>query len=193
MTFIAKDMKIQVEFNPSHVYAYRLLGYEDRAIADNDFRNDVVDAGEVGAGHRVTALYELALTKESLPDLAQAPKVEDGDAFAGTLEVEEGALALVKIRYKDRDASETDAAHEVSQALLPAQLISDVGHADADFAWAVAVASLAEILKGSPYAAKDALSKIYEIANRPAYADDADRKERAELAVLSAGGCATPY
>ena len=56
MTYIAKDMKLQIEFNPNEVYAYRLLGYENRAIADELFRDDTVDAGEVGAGHRVTAL-----------------------------------------------------------------------------------------------------------------------------------------
>jgi Ca-activated chloride channel family protein len=58
---IAKDVKIQVEFNPEAVLAYRLIGYENRDIADRDFRNDAVDAGEIGAGHMVTALYDPAL------------------------------------------------------------------------------------------------------------------------------------
>jgi Ca-activated chloride channel family protein len=60
LVHIAKDVKIQVEFNPEKVLAYRLLGYENRAIADSDFRNDGIDVGEIGAGHKVTALYELA-------------------------------------------------------------------------------------------------------------------------------------
>ncbi|MDP6944352.1 MAG: von Willebrand factor type A domain-containing protein, partial [Myxococcota bacterium] len=64
---IAKDVKIQVQFNPDHVLAYRLLGYENRAIADEDFTNDAVDAGEVGSGHSVTALYEVVLTGEAIP------------------------------------------------------------------------------------------------------------------------------
>jgi hypothetical protein len=67
LVHVAKDMKIQVEFNPEFVAAYRLLGYENRAIADDDFRDDSVDAGEVGAGHRVTALYELVMAGESIP------------------------------------------------------------------------------------------------------------------------------
>ena len=58
---IAKDAKIQVEFNPEVVERYRLLGYENRDVADDDFRNDEVDAGEIGAGHSVTALYEIEL------------------------------------------------------------------------------------------------------------------------------------
>ena len=61
MISIARDVKIQVEFDPKSVESYRLIGYENRDIADKDFRNDRVDAGEVGAGHNVTALYELVL------------------------------------------------------------------------------------------------------------------------------------
>ena len=66
---IAKDVKFQVEFNPKAVSRYRLMGYENRDIADKDFRNDKVDAGEIGAGHTVTALYEVELTGEA-QDLA---------------------------------------------------------------------------------------------------------------------------
>jgi len=181
MTFIAKDMKIQVEFNPERVYAYRLLGYEDRAIADSDFRNDVIDAGEVGAGHRVTALYELALTSSALPTLSEAPAVEDGAISSEPLEVDAGALALVKVRYKDRDAAETDSAHEVSQALLPDQFITAAIDADDDFAWAMAVASLSEILKGSPYAVKSSLPAIEQIVKRPSFTADPDRAEFVQL------------
>lgn len=181
MTFIAKDMKIQVEFNPERVYAYRLLGYEDRAIADNDFRNDVIDAGEVGAGHRVTALYELALTSAALPNVSGAPAVQDGAISTDPLEVDADALALVKVRYKDRDATETDAAHEVSQALLPAQFITAAIDADDDFAWAMAVASFSEILKGSPYAVKSSLPMIEQIVERPSFASDPDRAEFLQL------------
>ena len=75
---IAKDAKVQVDFNPDVVSRYRLLGYENRRVADEDFRNDAVDAGEVGAGHSVTALYEL--------------KLRDDD---------DGALATVMLRYED--------------------------------------------------------------------------------------------
>jgi len=177
MNFIAKDMKIQVEFNPARVYAYRLLGYDDRAIADNDFRNDVIDAGEVGAGHRVTALYELALTSEAVPTVSGAASLQDGAVFREPLEVAADALALVKVRYKERDATETDAAREVSQGFLPEQLIASVNDVDDDFAWAMAIASYSEILKGSPFAVKSSLAKIGEIIARPSFAADPDRAE----------------
>src|SRR5581483_1841325 len=65
---IAKDAKVQVDFNPAVVSSYRLIGYENRAVADADFRNDKVDAGEVGAGHSVTALYEVTLAKQARGD-----------------------------------------------------------------------------------------------------------------------------
>src|SRR5690606_39266121 len=104
LQFIAKDMKLQVEFNPEHVLAYRLLGYENRAIADQDFRVDTVDAGEIGSGHRVTALYELVLASEELPNAPNAPEPEDGAEYEEPLEVQAEDLALVKVRYKDVDA-----------------------------------------------------------------------------------------
>jgi len=88
---IAKDAKIQVEFNPHVVSRYRLLGYENRDIADDQFRDDKVDAGEVGAGHSVTALYEI--------------KFQD-DA--------KGEAMLVRVRYKD---PESGAVIEVAQKL----------------------------------------------------------------------------
>lgn len=76
-------MKVQVEFNPELIEAYRLLGYENRAIADRDFDNDSVDAGEIGAGHRVTALYELVLAGAALPDLEGVPLPTNGAAYSG--------------------------------------------------------------------------------------------------------------
>ena len=70
MITVARDTKIQVEFHPESVHAYRLIGYENRDIADSDFRNDRVDAGEVGSGHDVTALYQVVLREDAARDLA---------------------------------------------------------------------------------------------------------------------------
>src|SRR6185295_11281666 len=81
MIHIAKDMKIQVEFNADRVLAYRLLGYEDRAIADDQFRDDALDAGEIGAGHRVTALYEVVPSGVAVPTAENAPALLEGDAY----------------------------------------------------------------------------------------------------------------
>ena len=91
---IAKDAKIQVEFDPDNVRRYRLLGYENRDVADRDFRNDAVDAGEVGAGHEVTALFEAKLEKDAGGDLATV-RIRYQDAESGRV-VEEARTIRVK-------------------------------------------------------------------------------------------------
>ena len=135
---IAKDAKIQVDFNPNAVRAYRLLGYENRAVADQDFRNDQVDAGEVGAGHRVTALYEVQLQPEA------------GDE-----------IAVVRVRYEDPD---TRAVAETSKALHRSELQSDFSRTSPRFQLATAVAEYAEILRASPYARGEQLRRVAELA-----------------------------
>ncbi len=180
LTFIAKDMKIQVEFNAEQVLAYRLLGYENRAIADEDFRDDQVDAGEIGAGHRVTALYELVLADGMVPDIDGAPEMLAGDAYEGEVEVDPADLVLVKVRYKDVDATALDEAYETSASLSPEDVAASHRDLDDDFQWAVAVATFAELLKGSPYADDSSLGSIRVIAE-----EQADRDEdRAEFLTL---------
>jgi len=169
---IAKDVKLQVEFNPEHVYAYRLLGYENRAIADEDFRDDIVDAGEIGSGHRVTALYELVLSQANLPAASEAPALGDGAVYAGAVEVSPEDLVLVKVRYKAPGASEQDPAAEVSATLTPSQVHGELGSADSDLQWAVAVASFAEILKQSPYADRSVLPALQLILSAQAARDE---------------------
>ncbi|KFE70283.1 vWA domain-containing protein [Hyalangium minutum] len=124
---IAKDVKLQVEFNPASVRRYRLVGYENRNVADRDFRNDKVDAGEIGAGHNVTALYEVELTGEQAP------------------------LATVRIRAKAPNGTE---AAEQAFPFERSMLRSSVEEASSDFRFALAVASTADILRHSP-ASKD--------------------------------------
>lgn len=177
LTFIAKDVKLQVELNPEHALAYRLLGYENRALADDEFRDDTVDAGEIGAGHTVTALYELVMRGGDVPVVDGAPAIVDGQAFAGALEVAAEDLALVKVRYKDVDATEDDAAREVSESLPTSEVGDSFAEVDADFGWAAAVASFAEILKGSPYADGSRLEEIEGTIKRPVYDEDVDRQE----------------
>lgn len=177
---IAKDMKLQIEFNPKFVYAYRLLGYEDRAIADEDFRDDIVDAGEIGSGHRVTALYELVFDKSTLPSASGAPKLDDGSVFDGSAEVAMDDLVLVKVRYKQPGASESDPAKEVSSSLDPESVLGALGSAASDLQWAVAVASFAEVVKASPYADPDKLDAMGLILDAQK-ARDPGRAEFVEL------------
>lgn len=123
---IGYDAKVQVDFNPEVTDRYRLIGYENRAIADQDFRNDTVDAGEVGAGHSVTALYELAL--------------EDTDLDAA------GVVATVYIRYQDADTREVI---EINRAITVGDLLESIDDAPASFRLHAAVAEFAELLRGS--------------------------------------------
>ncbi len=122
---IAKDVKVQVEFDPAAVKGYRLLGYENRAIADKDFRNDKVDAGEIGAGHTVTALYEVELTGEG------------------------ARVATVRVRAKTPSGSE---AAEQSFGFERSQVRESLAKASADLRFATAVAGTADILRGAPQA-----------------------------------------
>ena len=153
---IAKDVKLQVEFDPNKVPRYRLLGYENRDIADKDFRNDAVDAGEIGAGHTVTALYEL--------ELSGAP---------------EGQIATVRVRHKTPDAFKaTEDAFPISDANFRPKL----AQASQDFQFAAAVAAFAEVLRKSPHAKTVNYAWISEIASAASTPAQADRQEF--LAVL---------
>ena len=129
---IAKDAKVQVEFNPEVVRSYRLLGYENRSVADEDFRNDTVDAGEVGAGHSVTALYEVKLHQDA-----------------------DGALGVVSVRYEDPDSGEVS---EITRALQRGELVASFADATPRFQLAAVVAEYAEVLRESYWAQEGSLA-----------------------------------
>lgn len=156
---IAKDAKIQVDFQPDVVQSYRLLGYENRDIADEDFRNDKVDAGEVGADHNVTALYEVILQAE-----AQA------DATALT----------VFLRYKDPD---TSAVTELEQPFAVRDFATQFTDAAPHFRLAVTVAEFAEQLRESSYAQDRTLRDVLALAENVAadLANDAHVQEFVQL------------
>lgn len=137
---IAKDAKIQVDFNPQVVSRYRLLGYENRDIADDQFRDDKVDAGEVGAGHSVTALYEIKFQDET-----------NGDALT------------VRIRYKDPDSGEVV---EQAQTLGRDRFAPGFDAASPEFHLAAAVAEYAEILRQSYWAKGSQMSDVLTLARR---------------------------
>jgi len=143
---IAKDVKIQVEFNPAEVQAYRLIGYENRMLRDEDFNDDTKDAGEIGAGHTVTALYEVVppgvqFEARDVDPLRYQQPAQEGDRPASD------ELLLVKIRYK-KPEGDTSSLIEVP--------VRDGGQefkkASADFKFASAVAAYGMLLRGSEYA-----------------------------------------
>ena len=107
---IAKDVKIQVEFNPAKVSEYRLIGYETRAFNREDFNNDRVDAGEIGSGHSVTAIYEITpkgSPSTMIDDLRYGQATTDNGGVANA-----GEYAFVKIRYKAPDGDVSQADHD---------------------------------------------------------------------------------
>lgn len=140
---IAKDVKIQVEFNPQVVAEYRLLGYENRALNREDFNNDKVDAGEIGAGHTVTALYEVVLVGSEgrrVDELRYAEKQSDKRKLANE-------AALVKLRYKMPDE---DKSQLISHVIERQQF--DAGKTVAgDSQFAASVAGFAQLLRGGRY------------------------------------------
>ena len=143
---IAKDVKIQVEFNPTAISEYRLIGYETRMLAREDFGNDRVDAGEIGSGHTVTAIYEVipaGLGAERVASLRYGR--ESGAGTAGELEDE---LAFVKIRYKLPDA---DTSTLITRAVTPADVLETVDAAPREARFAAAVAAFGQLLRGGRY------------------------------------------
>lgn len=163
---IAKDVKIQVEFNPAKVAAYRLVGYENRALAKEDFNDDAKDAGEIGAGHAVTALYEVvpAGQETSLPSVD--PLKYQRPARAAASEGASEELLTVKLRYKLPDA---DASQLLEYPL------SDDGRpfesASADLRFAASVAAFGMLLRDSEYAAQATFARVRAWAES-ARADD---------------------
>jgi Ca-activated chloride channel family protein len=151
---IAKDVKIQVEFNPAVVQAYRLIGYENRLLAKEDFNNDKVDAGEIGAGHTVTALYEVVPVGVPMPEtggevdpLKYEKPAERTRKSESRIQTSKSAEMLtVKVRYKEP-------AGDVSSKLEFPLVDSGRAFAEAsvDFKFAAAVASFGMILRESPH------------------------------------------
>ncbi|MEM8574487.1 MAG: VWA domain-containing protein [Pseudomonadota bacterium] len=145
---IAKDVKIQVEFNPSAVSEYRLIGYETRKLNREDFNNDKVDAGEIGAGHTVTALYEIVPTGSSgrlVDDLRYDPSSPEANA-ANPDKANE--LAFVKIRYKEPDG---DKSTLITTPVTSADEVTSMSAADTNAQFAAAVAGFGQVLKGGRY------------------------------------------
>lgn len=171
---IAKDVKLQVEFNPDHVFAYRQVGYENRQLADEDFRDDLVDAGEIGSGHQMTALYELALTESAVPAAVGAPAMTDGEPVEGEREVSPSELVMVKLRYKAPGAAPSDPAKELRRGLPATASASSLG-AETRFAWAAA--TLASRLRVDPFQTESRLREAGAILEGFAQSGPGERAE----------------
>ena len=142
---IARDVKIQVEFNPALVSEYRLIGYETRMLAREDFRNDKVDAGEIGAGHTVTALYEIVPAGSGAERIAPLRYGEEETAQSAGHDDE---FATVAIRYKLPDA---EASTEIARHVTGDDALASAAAAPEDVRFAAAVAAFGQLLRGGRY------------------------------------------
>jgi len=136
---LARDVKIQVEFNPDKVKAYRLLGYENRAVADHRFRDNRQDGGEVGAGHEITAVYELEFAPRS----------------------RQGKIATVSVRWKNADATEV---FELSREALMNKHYADFDNSRPELRLAIVAARFGEMLKGTSYSTRTSFEELLQIA-----------------------------
>ncbi len=147
---IARDVKIQVDFNPETVRSYRLLGYENRDVADHKFRDNREDGGEIGSGHQVTALYEVNFTRH----------------------LRRGNIGNVHVRYKN---PEMDEVTEISAPIKRGVFRNRFERASDDFKLAAASAEFAEILRGSYWARGSSLSDVLALVNEIGFENSSDQ------------------
>jgi len=161
---IAKDVKIQVEFNPARVASYRLIGYEKRMLRKEDFNNDKVDAGEIGAGHTVTALYEVVPVGAASNPAANVPVVDPlkysaNESSTSTGSTSSDEMLTVKLRYKKPDENKSE---------LIERAVTDTNEpfesAPVDLKFAAAVAEFGMILRDSEHKGNGTLNAVVEWA-----------------------------
>ncbi|MBT5435881.1 MAG: DUF3520 domain-containing protein [Rhodospirillaceae bacterium] len=157
---IANDVKIQVEFNPAQVAEYRLLGYETRILEREDFDNDTVDAGEIGNGHNVTAIYEIVPVTAQFRWMGElrygeAPATEPDDQFSGE-------LAYLKIRYK---LPGEDTSNLISRPIASEQAFASLEEAPGDVRFSVAVAAYGQLLRNDAFLHTYGFDDVVDLAN----------------------------
>jgi Ca-activated chloride channel family protein len=154
---IASDVKIQVEFNPALVSEYRLIGYENRMLNREDFTNDKVDAGDIGAGHTVTALYEIVLANEDgrrVPQLRYSKRDEQ-------LSNSSAELAYVKLRYKQPGEAKSI---ETARAIPATAITQSIDESSDDLRFAASVAGFGQLLQGGQYTGQWSYDDALELA-----------------------------
>lgn len=149
---IARDTKIQIEFNPRQVSSYRLIGYENRMLNREDFKNDRVDAGDVGAGHTVTALYEITLNDDLRYQAKNVGPAKYNDE-----------LALLKIRYKRPDES---ASREMVHAVSKKEIRERPGDNSDNFRFSAAVAGFGQLLRNSQFIEGYSYEEVHALAEK---------------------------
>jgi len=158
---IAKDVKIQVEFNPAKVQAYRLIGYENRMLAAQDFKDDKKDAGELGAGHAVTALYEIIpVGVETDVKLPKVDNLKYQQSKVDPKAYKSNELMLVKLRYKEPKA---ETSQEIQEPVINKGV--KLENASNDFKFAASVAEFGMLLRDSQYKSNANFNQVLQLAN----------------------------
>jgi Ca-activated chloride channel family protein len=184
MEMVAKDVKLQIEFNPSQVASYRLIGYDNRKLNNEDFKNDAIDAGEIGAGHTVTAVYELVMADSKIAKNLQADPLRYQQSEAASEKAVppstgNNELAFLKIRYK---APQEDTSKLLEFPLKKERVQDDFSKTTTDFRFASAVAGFGQVLRESKYSGNISLDTVRKIASESIGSDsDGKRKEFVEL------------
>ncbi|HEY0721732.1 MAG TPA: VWA domain-containing protein [Gammaproteobacteria bacterium] len=152
---IAKDVKIQIEWNPAQVSEYRLIGYENRLLNREDFNNDKVDAGDIGAGHTVTALYEITLKGQP----GQIDPLRYGSTE--TARGKGSELAFLKLRYK---APEGESSQLITQPIDAKQMATKLERTSESYRFSAAVAAFGQLLRGGRYTGKFGYTDVEQLA-----------------------------
>jgi len=172
MFAIAKDVKIQIEFNPAHVKAYRLIGYENRKLRAEDFKNDAIDAGELGSGHTVTALYEIIPTEAKSAFFTEVDELKYAKVEPSKTQFQE-ELATIKFRYK-----KPDGAKSIEMVEVIANKASDLKNASDGFKFSTAVAWFGLKLRDSQLVTDKSSTAIAQLAREGlAYDQDGYKAE----------------
>ena len=159
MFTIAKDVKLQIEFNPEKVQAYRLVGYENRMLNKEDFNNDQKDAGELGSGHTVTALYEIIPVGEKNEFLESVDPLKYQRRLTPDKRKEGDDLMTIKFRYKNPDG---DKSMMIVHAV--ADKSNDLTETTANFRFVSAVAQFGMLLRNSEFKQQASYEKTYSLA-----------------------------
>ena len=159
---IAKDVKIQLEFNPYYVDSYRLIGYENRTLKDEDFENDTVDAGELGAGHSVTAIYEIVPSRVAISEQEQKElKYQSQEVVINDEYKDE--ITEIRLRYKKPDG---DTSKEIKQVVYLSNVLLNSINLSEDFYFSAAVAEFGMLLRDSEYMGNTTIETILELARK---------------------------
>jgi Ca-activated chloride channel family protein len=179
---IAKDVKIQIEFNPAKVQAYRLIGYENRVLASEDFNDDKKDAGELGSGHTVTALYEIIPVGVKSDFIGSVDSLKYQPAKPVIVAANSHEVMTIKLRYKKPDGDKSMLiVHPVADAPIALANTSD------NFRFSAAVAAFGMLLRNSEFKQNASFQQVLSLA-KSAKGADANGYRQEFISLVNAAG-----